>query len=381
MMGISENEGMKNRKKAIVLGVGNAQVDLIRYLKATGWHVIGCSYRHEGRGLADIDEFALLNVTDADAIESLARVKEVDLVYTIGSDLAMPTVTKVSARLGLPSFLPSGTAEMLQNKLRLREFLSTYNISPVKFQKIHTQDDLDSWTCYPAIIKPVDNQGQRGVFLACNATDARTGLDNSLKHSHSGTLIIEEFLDGPEISANTFIYNGQTVFNEISDRLLVEGYAGGIPKGHVYPAKACTGELLTAARLLVERCNHELGILNGPVYYQLILTGDGPRIVEVTPRLDGCHMWRLIKTVSGVDLLDACIRQLTRDELPCLEVKPGLDSYYLGFYYCPPDREFQTVDHQPEGMVDHLEYYYSDGEIVRPINGYLEKVGYYIERL
>jgi phosphoribosylamine-glycine ligase len=372
---------MTTMRLAIVLGVGNAQVDLIRYLKANAWRVIGCSYRHEGRGLADIDKFALLNVTDVDGIVQLAHSEQADLIYTVGSDLAMPTVADVSTQLGLPTFIPSGTAGLLQNKLRLRRFLAEHNISPVKFKAVREQNDLDDWTHFPAIVKPVDNQGQRGVFLANEMEVARTGIEKSLTHSRTKTLIIEEFLDGPEVSANTFISNGQTIFNEISDRLVVAGYAGGIPKGHIYPAKACTGELLAETKALVERCNRELAIMNGPVYYQLILTTNGPRIVEVTPRLDGCHMWRLIKTACGVDLLDVCVRNLMGEELPPMDVKPGMDSYYLGFYYCPPDQSFFLAEHQPVSEVEYLEYYYADGEIVRPINGYLEKVGYFIERL
>jgi biotin carboxylase len=372
---------MKCSKTALVLGVGNAQVDLIRCLKSDGWRVIGCSYRHEGRGLEYVDDFALLNVTDVEGIERLARAERVDLIYTIGSDLAMPTVARVAAKLGLPALLSAETAELLQNKIMLREFLARQNISPIQYKMVCGQSDLDGWKIFPAIIKPVDNQGQRGVYLANDMEAARAGLEKSLAHSRSKTLIIEEFLEGPEVSANTFIANGQTVFNEISDRLVVEGYAGGIPRGHIYPAMSCSGDLLAETKALVELCNRELAILNGPVYYQIILTANGPRIVETTPRLDGCHMWRLIKTVSGVDLLDVCVRQLMGEELPPLDVKPGLDSYYLGFYYCPPDREFHLAEHQPEGDVEYLEYYYADGEIVRPINGYLEKVGYYIEQL
>lgn len=373
-------EVLVTMKTALVLGVGNAQVDLIQYLKANGWWVIGCSYRQEGRGLADLDEFALLNVIDVDGIEQFARTRNVDLVYTIGSDLAMPTVAAVSANLGLPSTVPAEVARLLQNKLHLREFLSRRNISPIKFHQVRTVSDLDAWSHFPAMIKPVDNQGQRGVFMAANLAEAQAGLESALLHSRSRTLIIEEFLEGPEVSANTFLSDGQTVFNEISDRLVVEGYAGGLPKCHVYPAQACTGWVYEATKALVEDCNRELGILNGPVYYQIILTVDGPRIVEVTPRLDGCHMWRLIHTVCGVNLLDACVRQLMGEPLPPLDVKPDMDSYSLGFYYCPPDREFHLADHQSDGAVEYLEYYYAEGEKIRPINGYLEKVGYYIER-
>ena len=368
-------------KKAIVLGVGNAQVDLLNYLKSEGWCVIGCSYRHEGRGLEYLDQFALLNVTDAAGIAQLARSEKADLVYSIGSDLAMPTAARVSSMLGLPAYIPAGTAELLQNKLLLREFLTTQNLSPIHYKKVCGQSDLDDWLYFPAIVKPVDNQGQRGVYLASSILEARAGIENSLKLSRSNTLIIEEYLEGPEVSANIFLLNGKVVFNEISDRLVVEGYAGGIPKGHVYPARECVGDCLLETKELVESCVNALGIENGPVYFQIILTASGPRIVEVTPRLDGCHMWRLIKTVSGVDLLDASVKGLMGENSVSFPAKQEMKNYYLGFFYCPPDREFHRIDHQPIGNVEYLEYYYAEGEVIRPINGYLEKVGYYIERL
>jgi biotin carboxylase len=364
-------------KKAIVLGIGNAQLDLIRYLKSQGWWVIGCSYRREGRGLEEIDQFALLNVIDADGIEQLARAERVDLVYSIGSDLAMPAAARVASRLGLPFLVPAETAELLQNKLLLRDFLTRHAISPIRFKGIRSQSELDDWRIFPAMLKPVDNQGQRGVFLANNLEAARGGLEGSLRFSRSRTLIIEEFLEGPEISVNTFVLNGETVFCEVSDRLVVEEFPGGIPRGHIYPAVHCPPATRREAQRLTEQCNRALGIQNGPVYYQMILTVGGPRIVEVTPRLDGCHMWRLLKMSSGVDLLEASVKCLLGEAPPELSVRADR-SRYLGFYYCPPGAPFLRAHYPPPAAVEYLEYYYADGERVRPINGYSEKVGYYI---
>ena len=68
-----------------------------------------------------------------------------------------------------------------------------------------------------------------------------------------------------------------------------------------------------------------------------------------------------------------------RDSLD-LRVTTDLESCYLGFYYAPPNDEFHLVEHKPSGCIEYQEYYYAVGEFVRPINGYSEKVGYYIER-
>jgi phosphoribosylamine-glycine ligase len=367
-------------KKALILGTGNAQVDLLRYLKEEGWWVIGCSYRREGKGLQYVDQFEQINITDISGIENLARSQNVDLIYSIGSDLAMPTIAKVSTELGLPMFVDYITASLLQNKVLFREFLMNHNISPVRHRMICSESDLAGWTYFPAIVKPADNQGQRGVFLANSIHEVRAQIESTLRLSRSGTVIIEEYLDGSEISVNAFVVDREVLFCEVSDRLVVEEFAGGIPKSHVLPAKTCSGELLLKTKELVNRCVHALSIENGPVYFQIKLTLEGPKIIEITPRLDGCHIWRLIKTVGNVDLLEASVRLLTGDKSIALQMSESLVASHLNFFLGPPDKEFKLADYPGPNDVSYLEYYYQDGETVRPINGALEKVGYYIER-
>ena len=367
-------------KKALVLGTGNAQVDLIRYLKENGWWVIGCSYRREGKGLQYVDQFEQINITDIPEIETLACSQNVDLIYSIGSDLAMPTFAKVSTELGLPVFFDYKTASLLQNKVRFREFLLSHNISPVRHRMICSESDLEGWTYFPAIVKPADNQGQRGVFLADSTQEVRERIEGTISLSRSGTVIIEEYLEGSEISVNAFVVDRQVLFCEFSDRLVVEEYAGGIPKSHVLPAKTCPEDTLIKTKELVNCCVEALSIENGPVYFQMKLTDEGPKIIEITPRLDGCHIWRLIKMVGNVDLLDASVRLLTGDKSFTLQMSENFAYSHLNFFLSPPGTEFRMADHPAPDGVSYLEYYYQDGEIVRPINGALEKVGYYIER-
>ena len=90
--------------KVLILGVGNAQVDAIKYLKSAGHKVVGISYREEGAGVSLVDEFALIDIVDKEAVLNFTKGKKFDLVYSIGSDVAMPTVSFVSDALGLPCF-------------------------------------------------------------------------------------------------------------------------------------------------------------------------------------------------------------------------------------------------------------------------------------
>jgi len=367
-------------KKALVLGVGSAQVDIIRYLKSDDWWVIGCSYQNAGQGLKYVDQFELVDIQDHYGLEKLGRKEKIDLIYSIGSDLAMPTIARTASALGLPSFVSYETSSLLHNKILFRDFLTAHNISAIKYRGVRTRGDLDGWNCFPAIVKPSDNQGQRGVFLAGSIHDIDARFESTISLSRSGTLIIEEYLEGSEVSANAFVVDGEVLFCEVSDRLVIENFSGGIPKSHVLPTKTCADDMLFETKELVKRCIRALAIENGPVYFQIKLTSEGPRIIEVAPRLDGCHLWRLIKTVGGVDLLEASIKLLTGDRSVNLQMKEKTADYHLNFLFSPPEKEFRLMDHPAPIGVSCLEYYYNDGEIVRPINGSLEKVGYYIER-
>ena len=225
-------------RKALILGVSSAQVDAIRYLKAHGWWVIGCSYRHEGAGLELIDQFEQIDITDCKAIEELGRKEKIDLIYSIGSDLATTTVAKVASILGLPTFIPYETAELMQNKVMLRKFLADRNISPVKFKKVFSENDLEEFDHLPSDIKTVgQSRPTRHFIMLSSLQEAKSCYSEALKFSRSKTLIIEEFIDGPEISANVFVIDSKIVFNEISDRLTLECNSVGIPRSHILPTK------------------------------------------------------------------------------------------------------------------------------------------------
>ncbi len=368
-------------KKALILGVGGAQADAIRSLKAEGWWVIGCSYRQEGCGLPLVDQFELVDIRDVAGVTALAQREKVKLVYSVGSDVAMPTATRVAEQLGLPRLVSPETVELMQNKLLLREYLNARNIGPVAYRWVREEADLESWTYFPAMVKPADSQGQRGVFRADSLEEARTGLGLALHFSKCGAAIIEEYLDGPELSVNLLMVQGQIAYAAISDRLVLPEYSGGLVRGHVLPAHHCPPETQPAVLALAAEITAALGIENGPIYFQLKATAQGPRLIEAAPRLDGCHIWRLILTAGGPDLLKATF-QLLEGQHPG-EFSPlslETEKYHLQFFLSPPGRVFQAADHRAPAEACFHEYYYQDGDVVSSVNGYMEKVGYYIQR-
>lgn len=366
--------------KILVLGTGAAQTDLIRACKDRGWEVYACSYRFGDVGQKYADHFAEINITDAEAVKEYAIANGIEYIYSTGSDIAMPTAFGVSEELGLKSFCSSWTAVICNNKHLLRTELGSDFKGNIPFQCI-TGKDEEITIPYPFMIKPVDSQGQRGVFRIEDHDDFLARFDESMSFSRSRKLIIEQFISGEEISVNTFSVNGEIVFSLISGRESWEGYTGGLIHKHYIPVpwKDDT-ELTGRVNDLVARTLNKLNINNGPTYFQIKITADRmPFIIEVTPRLDGCHMWRLIKYSTGVDLLNLTVDFIENKTIPkrfTYDVLP----YETEFMCSAPDISFSRSDFAT-GDYEFLEWYYRDGDMVHRMNGYKEKCGYVIRRI
>jgi phosphoribosylamine-glycine ligase len=361
---------------ALILGVVSAQADLIEYLADEGWHVIGAAHRERGAGLAYVDRFELVDIVDTGAVERLARETDVDLVHSTGSDLGIETATEVSERLGLPRFLDPETVDMIDRKPRFRDFLRREGLSPVAYRRVTSASDLSGWETYPAVLKPADSYGARGVAVVESEAEARQQLPTALEHARNDTALVEEYLDGFEISVNVFLVDGSVRVAILSDRLVAERDRVGITGGHVVPS-SCTAEETEAVIDLVERTVAALPAQDGPLYFQLKMTDRGPRIVELAPRLDGCHLWRLIDHACDIDLLEMTVDQLVGDT-PAVADRSGVEPHRLEYLLGPANEPFRRVAYDlPEDAV-YSEFYYEDGDTIRATNGTEERVGYSI---
>ncbi|MBQ6388070.1 MAG: ATP-grasp domain-containing protein [Mogibacterium sp.] len=369
------------KKRVLILGAGNAQIDAIEYCKAHGYEVVGCSYTTVDCGIPHLDYFEQVDIKSIEGVMALATKYEVAAIYSIGSDLAMPTVMKASEILGLPHFISSKTAEVCHSKNLMREALGSDFKGNAAFMVCSTLEEALQYDRFPGMMKPVDSQGQRGCFRVDSAEDIKANFAASLDYSIDGKVIIEEFIDGPEISVNAYMQNGEMKIAVVSDRYAFDEYPGGIIKEHRVPSSFADEETKEKTVDLARRIADKLGITDGPAYFQIKLKDSTePYIIEVTPRLDGCHMWNLIKHYCGADLLDACFRHLLEGESVLDDEYPQSSvEYSLKFMSKESNAKFAKADFDTDGA-EYTCYYYADGDRVLKINGFIEKCGYVIRK-
>ena len=369
------------KERILILGAGNAQIDAIEYCKSHGYEVVGCSYTTVDSGIPHLDYFEQVDIKSIEGVTGLAKKYGVSAVYSVGSDIAMPTAMKVSEILGLPHFISYETAETCHSKGKMRETLGPDFKGNASYMLCSTLEEALEYDAFPGMMKPVDSQGQRGCFKVESSEDIRAHFDASIDYSFEGKVIIEEFIDGPEVSVNAYMQDGELRFAIVSDRYAFDEYPGGIIKKHIIPSSFANKEAQEKTIDLAKRVASKIGVENGPFYCQIKLkNGTEPVILEITPRLDGCHMWNLIKHYCGADLLDACFRHLLEGEAVLTDNYEMPDEEYcLEFMSKESNATFKGSDFDTS-KAEFVCSYYKDGDRVLKVNGYIEKCGYMIYR-
>ncbi|MDP3941269.1 MAG: ATP-grasp domain-containing protein [bacterium] len=373
----------------LILGVGNLQAEVIAYCKSRGWIVHGLSYKKEGFGLSLVDHFAQINITDKRSVLSYAKHHSIDLVYSMGSDIAAPTISYVSEKLGLPCDVDEKTAILLNNKRLFRNFLKKHRLSPVAYMTTSSIKGLRSWNTFPAMIKPVDSQGQRGTIKVANARELRKYFPFSLTQSREGNVIIEEYFEGNEYIINCFLVGGKIKYCLISDRILLENVFAipddaprGIAFGHRIPASISALQAKDITRLITTVIK-KLGVKNGNISFQIRIAPQGIRIIEGTPRICGDYIWRAWKYKYNIDIFQLTFDGLlTRKNRRTLKVPPLVEQYpnqlEVLYSHGKPGTLFSYPKKIKSRNVLDFGYFYHPGERIRPVNGFMEKVGYRI---
>lgn len=293
--------------RLMVLGGGRHQVPLIRRAFERGIDVVLVDYLPDapGRNLAKYPE--LVDATDAEAALELARSYEVDGVITTGTDMPIRTMALVAESLDLPAYLTAKSARAATDKHTMHECLTAAGV-PMASRTVlnHGKATLDRVEL-PVVVKPADSQGQRGVTSVFAREHLDSAIGRASSASRSGTVLLEQFLEGPEVTANVWVRRGSVEIMLVNDRITFNPppYVG-IAFQHRFPSQAAATQV-DRVRDLAQLIANAYGLETGPLYIQMIMTADGPIIVEAAARIGGGHESRLIHHLNSWSTDDALI--------------------------------------------------------------------------
>ncbi|OHD73095.1 MAG: hypothetical protein A2177_13080 [Spirochaetes bacterium RBG_13_68_11] len=296
----------------LVLGAGIMQGPSLRAARRMGWRTVAADANPEAPCRSLADRFALVDLKDREGMLALARsLKEgegLDAVFTAGTDFST-TVSYVCERLGMPC-VPRAAAERATDKHLMRRALQASGVPCPGFAEYDGAGDpveASRGLRLPLVVKPVDNMGSRAVRRVDVVEELRGACRDAIAVSRSGRAVIEEYMDGPELSLDAIVWRGDVFICGVADRII------RFPPFFVEMGHTMWTALPAADRTSVERVFRDgiraLGIDNGAAKGDIKLTSRGPMVGEIAARLSGGYMsgWTF-PLASGVEVTEAALR-------------------------------------------------------------------------
>ena len=248
-----------------------------------------------------------------------------------GNDFCVPMACALSERLGLRTN-SSEAAWGARNKIQMRKLLRKAHVKCPKFQYYYNMDDIikakDSFT-YPLIVKPSDMCNSKLVKLVHdenqlleNANEILHTKENFLNYQKEIAVLIEEYAIGPEFSVELLLEDSEILFASVTEK-----HKNDLPffveMGHVVPSSITTKEeeaSLVQAGLMAARA---IGLTQGPIHAEVVLTENGPSMIELAGRVGGDNIMHLVKYATGVYLPELVVEQLLGNPLDIRRKKKG----------------------------------------------------------
>jgi biotin carboxylase len=333
------------QQRLLVLGAGPAQLGLLRAARERGLFVIACDRDPGAPGFEYADRRALVSAEDEESLARLASAENVDGLIAPGIDWPVAIAARIAEHMGLPHPLDPETAARCVSKLRQRECLDAARVPQPRSIVCGSLEEARAASGaigFPCVVKAPDRQGQRGLTLLEEPDHLADAVALALDASRSRICLVEELIDGPEVTVNGFSVGGRFHSLTVTDRLTADPPAFGVALAHAWP-----GPHADAAAVAAEAAR-ALGVEDGPTYTQLVVDTDGPRVVELAARLGGGHDAELCLAAIGVDLNALALGAALGEPAPVAPPEP-IGGACVRFLVAPPG-ELRLVD----GLADAL---------------------------
>jgi biotin carboxylase len=299
-------------KTILILGAGLMQIPGIRIAKSRGWRVIVADGNPDAMARDLADRFEVVDLKDKEGLLAMARrcaeSSPLDGVFTAGTDFSS-SVAWVAEKMGLPG-MPYAVAMRATDKSLMREAFGRAGVPSPRFTAWTGEGDpsaiLASGLVFPLVVKPVDNMGSRGVRRVDDEAGLADACHAALRLSRSSRVIIEQFMEGRELSLDAVVYRGQIAVCGVADRHIFFP-PHFVEMGHTMPTDLDESTVREAEEIFRAGIR-AIGIDNGAAKGDIKMTPGGPMIGEIAARLSGGYMsgWTFPLS-SGVEVTEAAM--------------------------------------------------------------------------
>ena len=345
---------MAKQKKLMLLGGLRYLLPVIEAAHKQGYYVITCDYLPDNIAHKYSDEYVNVSIIDKEAVLKAAREKEIDGIMSFACDPGVVAASYVQNQMGLPSFGPFESVEILQNKDKFRDFLQQngFNVPLAKgFSSVEDAMEETYWYPWPVIVKPTDSAGSKGCTRVDKAEDLRPALEEAMRCSLSGHVIVEEFIEKSGCSSDTdsFPVDGKLQFVSFNAQRFDERASNPYtPAAYSWPSTFSKEEedYLTSE---IQRLITLLGLKTAVYNIETRIGTNGkPYIMELTPRGGGNRLCEMLRYATGVDMITAITRAIVGDPIDDISQQPYNGHWAEIILHAENEGKFARLDISPD---------------------------------
>ena len=304
------------KKTILFIGAPVQGIPGVKLAQKMGLHVVVSDRNPQAPGVKHADDFIQADTYNAEETvlkaQQYHQQRPIHGVITLAADVPY-TVASVAQALGLPG-IPLKSAQLAMDKLAMKQQFAADGVRIPWFKAVGSFEALQSAIAehgYTLIIKPVDSRGSRGVLRLTSDVDLSWAYEYALSFSPTQRVMVEKYLEGPQISTESIVIEGQTYTPGFSDRNyeFIEKYAphiienGGELPSHIDP------QYQIAVKDMVGQAAASMGITQGVVKGDMVVHQGQAYVIEVAARLSGGFFCtHEIPLNTGVDFVGAAIK-------------------------------------------------------------------------
>lgn len=301
-------------KKLLILGGNALSCDIVTTANNMGIYTIVTDWNDFTLSPAKkiADESHQISITDYDRLVEFIKINNIDGIFTNYVDSYLVPYSIICNLVNLPCLATVEQINKISNKDQSKQLCIDYGISVPKRYKVSCIEDIYNMDdiVFPVLTKPVDNSGQRGIFVCKNKEELGRLYAESLGFSASKNVMVEEYIDGDYTVMFYTIQNGKVTLSAMADKPAYGNFEQNLPKlpmGYFLPSNFIS----LAQKSLVPKVQSfvsDLNIQNGVVGIEAVIKGNDIFVFEMQFRLGGMKHHTIVQKENGIDLLAMLIR-------------------------------------------------------------------------
>lgn len=295
----------QDKKAVLIFGVGPLQQSIINRAKEMGLYTVGIDPCEDATCKDDVDAFEVVGGQDYEGTCAVVEKYGIGAIVTAATDKPLVMMARIAAKYGFP-FYTVETAQWSTDKFQMKQRFELGDVPHAKGRLVKSVDETDDMV-YPVIVKPRDNSGSRGVKLCRTKEELEQSMAEALEYSKLDSVLVEEFIEGPEYSIEGLHYDGKSEVIQFTEKKTTE-FPYNVELGHIQPANI-SEENKQKIREIVAKIGKALKFENCPSHTELKINERGIFVIETSPRLGGDYITSTLTPLStGVNVEDELLR-------------------------------------------------------------------------